>query len=480
MASTGQVQQHAQPAPHATVRVGQVQPATIYIADCGSWTVNVRRGQPEPDRFFGVMSGSTFVIGSFAKADKATPTDGALARSKRASDLLRSVSAYPRAFSAFHAEPASLEECESPEEILTGSDELYVFLPDCHLGIGDKADDFRKNAENASKLESFLRTCKAMGAIIVQTGDFLDIWEAEAELAAYYQPGADGGYQCRTREERLAAAARRLDEQWSGPCASLLQTAEECIGVYLPGNHDTETRFQAAKANSGPVSSFVRAKVGAKLPSGSTKLRYEASDTRLVAERGASASVRWWAEHGNIYDSSNNTFGRDSLDDIMTRVRGKAITFAWARAERGEKLWYRQAPGFSDTGPTPSIDPAEGQTWDIVFSMQGALISSAIGYFESLNFDGMRAVLEKDLIARTREKNPAVPSMTLRGQTLLVDVAVAQEALRLPTRLVVHSHTHTPKVSRLSFVPIRRRAATASNGGVDSAGTADPVARQVK
>ncbi len=217
------------------------------------------------------------------------------------------------------AEPITAEDCQIADEILSGSDRMYIFIPDLHIcqGETDICDFHNARFGGSRTLAQFLRKCKKAGFITVQTGDMFDLWMAEASVYNYYKPSDTGDlYRLAGRSERLARASQRiLDKIHQSKYRQSIEQSLSLIDYYILGNHDWELQFAECK----PLTRFIE-QFGTKIHNKLTPWCGTAND-RIE---------KFQVIHGHQYDDYNNTEKSRDPNSAM-KVKGKPITFSFAR-----------------------------------------------------------------------------------------------------------------------------------------------------
>lgn len=313
---------------------------TIYMLDAGCWTSELM--------CFGAISGNYLVLGRFEEAKEDVGRAGI---SLLLSGLNKKLRNFLKDLTPILVNPTvpqsagNASQCKfflniwyqdissyhdrvcgnKPANLVTEDDKLIVFIPDTHLGVKDQADDFYHFGKNtpeenpvftpdtcAQMLAFLLRIANGHGATVVQTGDFYDIWEVEAENSIYFQEDQKGqvvtSCHVRSRQDRADTALASIVERWK----TELENIKGNIQVYLPGNHDTELRFLNG---AHPLKD--------KIHKGAI-YNYE--------------SGQWEAEHSHRYDPLNDTTGTISVEDVLEKVAGKPITYYTARDELDSDL----------------------------------------------------------------------------------------------------------------------------------------------
>lgn len=463
---------------------GIIAPPQILIIDCGCWTFNLGKQY----QYFGAMSGSYFVLGTLSDG-KAQPLPNTIK-----SDALKALfGGVPGAQVIRHgvrrARPVRGKDFDKQDDLLCPKEQLYLFVPDCHIGLRDSADDFyfkNKPLEapksdrlaNAECLSALLSWAKKCGAQIIQMGDFFDIWEGEASLAIYYEKftTSDEGVTTgtvRTRPDRARRAASSIISTWNEPDAGgYLSNIRSAVDIFLPGNHDAEVQWLAGhdiqKSFFGPISpgGFVDADK-AREPSnrrtvGSVTV-VEGTRVEFPGENSDGAVVRWIAEHGHRYDESNDTSKIYSLDEMMA-VYGKQVTYAWARAERDEFVAGELGPIYEnvlgdelqpiDWG-RGDRDPADTKWGFELYFKKLAAAGAWVG--EQWNFSRMRMKLRQHLFEETKALSPDYVFSRLvlnhaPDYYCLWWKEGAAPPPKLPMRLFVHGHTHDRLIQTITFV----------------------------
>jgi len=339
----------------------------VYILDCGCWTDDMR--------FFGAILGRELIL---VKIAKTTSIRGQESRDSVLGDpfkkLLRTIGRiYP---SGKENEKTQMSEsgpsyqCEVVEHRftrpfdwrdektgrVTEGDIMYVFIPDTHIGILDSEDNFAckmspDSLVNLRLLGKVVRSAKEVGATVIQMGDFLDIWEAEAAIdVAPLKIGENqelnngtiyfGKSKSKLTKEdflkdwgaepervlRVRRAIDAIESRWKalGREEFSYITSSDTM-VFIRGNHDYE-RFM--------------------LPAGSLQSWLPASSCKAIAGRHWSfpkshkyldclwAEGHWASEHGHYHDMANNTMKFDRAQDILPGLYGKQATYWYARYQR--------------------------------------------------------------------------------------------------------------------------------------------------
>lgn len=451
----------------------EISAPSIAVMDCGSWTCN----QLKSYQYFGVVAGSYAVVGSFTDAD-GLPFMPAEITNKKLRTLFEQTNARVVSRCWTLVKPITAAEEDSADSLLSEEQEFYVFVPDCHLGLRDKADDFFFNGSrtdgrgadaNLRKLSDFLKKAKDAGATVVQTGDFYDIWEAEAEKNIYYAELHDKPEirssdtpspmnRLRDRTSRAQAAAAAIISTWSRDNLRLdLNTIRDSIDHYLPGNHDVEVRWLHGYDVQKRFNATPKLGTSLVISEGGTKLSKNASPVEHVLHK-------WWAEHGHAYDLYNDTskvVEPEPLKKVLSLVPGKRITYAWARVERGQELAVVPITSVDKDVALSSRnisivfrDPEDNAAFSERYLRSGGWGSST---FEQENFATMRWRIMERLLDDTQSINPGyVISKLFRWSAetfyCLWWAEGAGPPPRLPTRLVVHGHTHDRLLRRLLFL----------------------------
>lgn len=505
----------------------KVRAIEVALIDCGCWD--------NQHRFFGAMSGSVAVLAQvidrYSQNGVCTVTPGAPSSSlseanakklealgpklKLFLDTIKALGPDDRYGVEVFSEPVFAYALTEEEEtakgkatMLTGADELIIFLPDMHLGVLDGADDFAqkssdpaKQLENLKLVEALIRKAKGLGATVYQMGDFLDIWEVEAcmdKLPVYFgkakpsvtladRNGPNGTAWKVDRARRAREAEALVVTKWREAGGALFgYLYEGCDLQRLMGNHDIE-----AGSLDGALGTAPRAKEEGRH-------WYWDDGRRHCAWRMG----RWAAEHGHYYDRFNDTYQSASpckqVSEVIDKVVGKKITYHFARSERSERLpkfdeiiddlngqhtlrvqvsdpadtigatvlnrnMLKGAFSISDDfvknllGPgvvTPKFDPWKG-------------VRDGAGLLEMSDFDDMRLRLIATVANAVADWNKytswladlSFPSTNRATRSFFVPPANSgavygtKPPLNLPFRVLFHGHTHQPMIVRLSFIP---------------------------
>lgn len=340
----------------------------IYLLDCGCWTDNMR--------FFGAISGREVMLVRVA------PTNSIVGQESRDAVIGDTFKKLIRAIGRIHPSSRENPQTQSSElgpsyqcEILehrytrpfdwrderTGravdeTNPLYVFIPDTHIGVLDSADNFADRMSpdalvNLRLLSGVVRGAKEAGAVVVQMGDFLDVWEAEAAIeVAKFQPAGgqsldngaiyfgkpksslsrgdflrDWGSEPE-REHRTQRAVKAIVSRWQAFGGSDFEyLIASGTMVFVRGNHDYE-RFALP---AGSLQSW--------LPASSLENfagRHWAFPTALEYRDCLWAKGHWASEHGHYHDATNDTSSHMRVQTILPNVFGKAVTYWYARCER--------------------------------------------------------------------------------------------------------------------------------------------------
>lgn len=429
----------------------QIPRLRVFIMDCGCWTLT--------DQYFGVLSGSFMAIGTFtAPAEKCEPIFPKKdLTNKLIKELFEQTGARLLATNWGRVLPTRAEDQARAEELLSSKDDLYVFIPDMHLGLIDLADDFARQPHapaiqtesvraNIMQLLKLLRTAKQLNATIIQLGDMLDIWEAEAELSIYYEDKPQlydyFTYQkterkCRDRESRAKLAASRIVQRWKEYCPNEFTELLNSIDLYLLGNHDIELKWLAPRSNQ--------------------LLTFTAE-----GQQGDHVKKRWIVEHGHKHDEYNNTDKATSAGSVLRTTQGKAMTYTWARMERGQSL--------QDTGKFAAIGLEKGQ--DGMFQnvplsdpLDNATITAAgvrivpgsviTGIQNQFSFETMRQNLFIWVQKEFEKANEDGGFQFTKGTSVQGHPYIYWQRRepgpppRLPFYAYVHAHTHTPSLKAL-------------------------------
>jgi len=363
-----------QPQPATAEQRFVVEDPCIYVLDCGCWTSTLMT--------LGAISGSQLVLCRFKEVSSAQKEEAAKAGQLAGEAALGQLGSKLRTFIEpllsftiredqgahsqvrIHAELHTTGTTHAAEhkhkaQLFTEPDQLVVFVPDTHLGLLDRADNFARNPGKDSKGESIsssthddllkngrilahvLEVAKQCGAKVIQTGDFFDIWEGEADQDVYYAKRPDLANpkilerpELRSnRQERAQLAAKWIHNWWMESWAEYKKLLAN-IDQFLLGNHDIEMA------------------------------RLDHSMLKQVGLRHQEGK-RWAAQHGHCFDPFNDT-GPDEIkiEEVLPQVPGKAMTYSYARAERGQPL----AQAFKFRLMAPPLEPIRDKDddWDLL------------------------------------------------------------------------------------------------------------------
>lgn len=497
----------------------------IAIIDCGCWD--------NANRYFGAMSGSVAILARmndltskdepcFSNLDespKAVPLFGlsqthVSVMHELSPVLLRFLKQLVRVGPSgrfcveildepYIAQPVIEDEDARRGKLLCPSDEMYLFLPDMHLGVLDRADNFAQQSanplvqiENLTLLKAVVEPAQKLGAKIYQMGDFLDIWEVEACLEQhpiyFGKPVSDvtmvdaaGPDQRPWREDRrrrsVAAEALILQRWWDLAPVDFQYIRSKAGIRWIHGNHDVEVGAVGEDLVSAP------------------RATGDAGHWRFGPERPQSVWIQgaWAAEHGHYYDRFNDTHGVATVPEVLEKVPGKTVTYANARREREEHLPFVEIPTGNE-GLTKKYlihDPADtflddmsnatafvhmlahhplrtaaiaGDFAGLQFSPFVPHVHDGAGMGERANFDDMRCRLLDELVAQLEAMNPNAsfprrPRIEFdspnRGNIPflfaprggVVDGKPCAVPTKVPFRVLFHGHTHQPLVLRLQL-----------------------------
>jgi UDP-2,3-diacylglucosamine pyrophosphatase LpxH len=484
--------------------------AEILVMDCGCWQQHQQN--------FGVICGSQALLGSFSDmGTSSAPLDTLLQKHHVNSaiwklfssckkigarlilpDLTANGTTSTDAYAPIS--PNHTEAEKAHRALLSGEDEIFIFIPDMHMGRRDLADDFarfptsgRSNTEsltNLLKLQSFLSTARSQcpKLSVIQMGDCFDIWESEAWIGLDESGHCNGAYYMqsgndvvidpatqrivesvipRNQAARASAAARAIFDAWTASDShDAFVKVLRAFAYYLPGNHDTEVRWLD---KDHPLKKLAHVREESK-SSSRLELVKKGQKLNFHGDRAPGAVLQWESEHGHDFDDSNRT-SKSSPWLILNNVDGKKKTFGWARSERRgphgpERLLQKKgmvrktgaeaSEVIRDSADTDSITGAVGARWTPHTSEGG----DSLGYGqvqEWFAFEPMREALMMSLVERTAALNAGTRFYYCYEETSVWHrtafyVPSNGGALTLPVRAVIHGHTHTPSLRRLRFV----------------------------
>jgi UDP-2,3-diacylglucosamine pyrophosphatase LpxH len=442
--------------------------------DCGAWTTSKRN--------FGLLCGSyAFVF----RLNAALTAGQSIERCTTSASLDNFLSDLYKNFSITQLfqidDPGYDMDDQYTDRLFCDPCKIYIFIPDIHCALGqsDPCDGSYKHPENIEYLTKFLKFCKEQKAIVIQTGDFVDLWTTEALLEVYYTNSEnyreigltrqvvcatdpiqqlllcehdmqlDMSLVLRDRESRLWVSAQKimqtLEKSW--------QPIISCIDHYILGNHDWEMRF----SQSIPLNRYF----------GDRRVRIHDS---VEPWTGISPSVE--VSHGHLFPKTDNDTTNSTDVNSAMRVRGKAITFYYARGKRGTPL---SGPMAKD----PDDSSASGWLAEKLFNL-GAIeehVDSAEEWVANKAADWSEFSMVRNgflhrILYILRKDNPGYvfnldqPDNIAWGEDLdifrdnerVINWNTNQMPLKMPRlskRLFVHSHTHTAQITRvkLTFDP---------------------------
>jgi hypothetical protein len=235
----------------------------IYVMDCGAWQ-NRQQG-------FGALCGSYLVLGTFTGPTVEFPAEIKNEKLRKLfADSGARVLAAPKGAGAWKMVlPLNENENARKLSLLSGEDQLFVFIPDMHMGMRDRADDFaqhgRDHLANLKKLDDFLRVAKglSLSATVIQMGDLYDIWEGEAKRSVYYEYSQVHSPRLRPSSARTDAAMKGILEAWKqSDSAEMFKNVRGNIDHYLPGNHDIEIKWISGPDGTDARQSYARTPSG--------------------------------------------------------------------------------------------------------------------------------------------------------------------------------------------------------------------------
>lgn len=332
--------------------------------------------------------------------------------------------------------PWSDADMAQPDELYTTEKTLLVFVPDCHVGLRDKGDQFSpsRSTEALDLLLHVLTTIRASmpGAKVAQLGDFLEVWETEAcpgiyfydEVHSEYVQATYGGVSIpvspfgptvevrhpqqvlRDRTSRSNVAIGEVEKQWHG---TALSAVVSLFDLMILGNHDIERKW-------ADVPFF-----GSRVLGGVERARMGKLGNVVV-------------EHGHHLDKYNDTRKAISAETVMDVVDGKAVTYGYAR---GKRDWAKPNPsdlrdgGILSTGTEASMAIGGPAEFACEFLGQSSLVGQARQRYP------LQALAEAFIANKgtwpTHETDP--------------------NSYAIPVRLWVHAHTHAADVRSYSVSP---------------------------
>lgn len=468
-----------------------------YVMDCGCWL--------RDSRTFGVVSGNVAAIGTMATTQRQEHRQ-TIAASKKIFSLFAeklSVSSAPPGSPKewyLNVHDAVAASCDSGASDATSffcsPDQMYLIIPDTHICLGDvDACDFfyDKDGRNGHILAALLQLCRGSKykAITVQSGDMFDVWMAESHVINMYtsRPG-EGKKIIRTAKsdiERVTASVHNIlnpIRYQSRDDGDALEQILSHLDHYITGNHDAAvTKF--AKSTE-EIRSYLR-KRGVQIHDGVKLWR-------------PGADGHFGIEHGHRHDKENDTTATYSEATEYASVSGKAPTMAFAQGLRekatsktgldqgtllpkGVEVEYEPPKNASSAGSGGNWKTIDGAITSVTGFGSEIFGASFVDHLSvitnnSLNgFGAMRRHLLESLCVQIRQSNqregrsPRIrlwPFTQYQGDTgpngsvaddfsTRMRIAIWEEqgvskAPSISPRLIVHSHTHTPMLTRLNLV----------------------------
>lgn len=450
----------------------RVRKTFMCVLDTGCWLGD--------SRYFGMLSGDTVALLRH-DGGKVQRDDGLSVADPIIREILRRLPSV-RLMDHEMLVPVSQHEMESDSGVLTDWGSVVVFIPDTHLGLRDEADDFaNSNDGDLANLEYLVTLLRGIAGVVgrdkmlvVQTGDFFEIWETEAYPPIYLEDSASApkiypkgdppvDSWRRNRQERAQLAADEICSRWRNVGSGLFEELLDYVDVYLLGNHDAEWKF--VETDVGLRNMIARNSEFSK-----GEVRWDSFVCRNVGV--------WEAEHSHRWDGYNNTIDCASLEDIMREVKGKSITFEWARMERyrsfPQRVYIKDPLDKSGAegvalifGPrvlaNPPLSPVS--VVSLIKDVIAPDVRSESGFtrwirkFAEGRFTGgvfaeVRRGLVDELARRLAGANPGC-SVRARGGVSgssygsVSFLALGMNRPSVPFRLFVHSHTHRPTLARI-------------------------------
>lgn len=341
------------------------------------------------------------------------------------------------------SEPLTLLEIAKGDDLLCGTNELFVFIPDMHICLGDKdpCDFFRYGLDNTVTLNWFTRRVKQLSGTIIQTGDMFDFWMAEVDSRIYYSKEdslEQGDLVPRNATARMMEAAKQLDRSLgTDRMVEILFN----IDKYVLGNHDWEMSFPGASIQLA----------------GKVKDSKIHSETHPLRINGTAISVT----HGHFFESYNDTSLVTVIEaDSYMKVYGKTITMDYARGLRGTAYLLPREEGDQDSW---SSWADFSKFWA---SKSGRVLANYGGFLDAATnvtqFNEMRHGALSFLVKTLTEKNPryifqldnpSVISFFDPNRTIYwYGQNGADNPPAIMTKVLVHSHSHMPFITKVKLV----------------------------